>query len=351
MRKKLLLFFSGIALCMALSGCGRQTLQEVSDSVPSETEQSISDESASTPTEAEHGEIIFEEAPEGYVYDYQISLEPIPKEIADLGNPCQGTIHAFPSRIRIGLTEKMMEEDAELKAEVEKRIPEVEQCLKENIGGEFRVDGVDATDDFDWYFSCTEIDTGYQFIMLYWNNEYSARHDGITIPNKLYLEDYYDKIETDKVEQVYADIITDNFGECAYKIQVQVHDNGFFIVVIDIHEFTDRNIEKEEEQLKILEMWKELNAIDGESFYMIDLKYYPLEYENMLKEKCKEGTFEDMYIWHDSELLKNGELRARLFYDSVLEYGESNNLDYLLDLYESGKYNDKDIWSYWSVAE
>ena len=356
MRKKHLLILIGIALCMALSGCGKQTLQEVSDSVPSETEQSISDESASKQTEEKHGEIIFEEAPEGYVYDYQVSLEPIPKEIVDLGGPCQGTIHAFPSRIKIGLTEKMMEEDAELKAEIEKRIPEVEQYLKENIGGEFRVDGVDATGDFDWYFSCTEIDTGYQFIFDYVNDEwYSARHDSFWIPeNKIHLEDYYDKIETDKVEQIYADIIKDNFGECAYKIwvQAQVYDDSFFIV-IDICEFTDGNVEKEEEQLKILEMWKELKRIDSESetLYMIDLKYYPMEYENMVKEKCEEGTFYDLYIWNDAELLKNGELKARLLYHQISEYNNPHNLDYLLDLYDKGEYNEKAIWNYWSVAK
>ncbi len=28
------------------------------------------------------------ECPEGYVYDYQVSMEPIPEEIAALGGPC-----------------------------------------------------------------------------------------------------------------------------------------------------------------------------------------------------------------------------------------------------------------------
>ena len=84
---------------------------------------------------------------------------------------------------------------------------------------------------------------------------------------------------------------------------------------------------------------------------MIDLKYFPMEYENMVKEKCKEGTFKDMYIWHDSKLLKNGELKARLSYSSLSDYDDPNNIDYLLDLYDKGKYDDKVIWDYWSVAE
>ena len=327
MRKKHLLILIGIAVCMALSGCNKQTLQEVSDS------------------------IIFEEAPEGYVYDYQVSLEPIPKEIADLGGPCQGTIHAFPSRIRIGLTEKMMEEDAELKTEIEKRIPEVEQCLKENIGGEFRVDGVDATDDDDWRFFCTRTDTDYQFSILYMINEYEI--NGIMFnSNIIYHEHYYDKIDTEEVEHTYEDIINNCFEECVYRVWVHnTGSGGDKTVTINILQFTDDNVEKTEEQIKILHLWRELNKFDSSVWYRINLEYFPTEYSDFMKTKYDEGSFDDLYILYESELLKNGELRAEFSYDHLFDRDNGDSLEDKLNLYDKGKYNEKNIWSYWIVEK
>lgn len=52
-------------------------------------------------------------AVEGYVYDYQVSMEPIPVEITALGGEVCGTIHAYPTEIEVGLAQKAIEENPE----------------------------------------------------------------------------------------------------------------------------------------------------------------------------------------------------------------------------------------------
>lgn len=72
-----------------------------------------------------------DEAVEGYVYDYQVSMEPIPVEIAALGGEVCGTIHAYPTEIEVGLAKKAIEENPEWQKMNEENIEFLKKYLTE----------------------------------------------------------------------------------------------------------------------------------------------------------------------------------------------------------------------------
>ena len=212
------------------------------------------------------------ECPEGYVYDYQVSMEPIPEEIAALGGPCEGTIHAFPSRIGMALTELEMEKDPVLKAEVEKRIPEIEAALEEEIGGEFVVDGVILFDDLGWVFFCTEVETGYQFDLYYANKEYYAyKRNRDSTENVISVADYYDEKESRALRETLLPQIEEIYGGGDVKVRVQ---NEVGLVDIAIAQYMDCAIDKSLEQEKILLLWETLHSYNDNYIYNINIAFY-----------------------------------------------------------------------------
>ena len=93
-RRRFVLAVLGLGMMLLCTACQK----EESGSISGEEKKSVE-----------------EKAPEGYVYDYQVSMEPIPKEIEDLGGSCVGTMHAFPTRIEKVLTQQEVEKDPKLK--------------------------------------------------------------------------------------------------------------------------------------------------------------------------------------------------------------------------------------------
>lgn len=342
MKQVMAVILAGGMLCAMLTGCSKppdSMMQQTAGATEAETQTLPGKLDNEIPTsQTDSGK---QSASDGeYVYDYQVSMDPIPKEIADLGGPCQGTIHAFPSKIEMGLTQKMMEEDPELKAEVEKRIPEVEQALKEEFGGEFRVDGVIAVDVLTWDFLCTEVDTEYQFIITYSNYAYSSK---LSRSNDLYFEDYYDEIESKEVEQDLAGIIVGCYGEVINKVWVQSGMNTINLYIIQL---IDGQVDAVNEQIKILDLWKALQDYNSETEYVLDIRYCPVTYREVMEQKCVQGNINDMILMNEEELLHNGELKDRFLYVEWLD-GEGDDLDAILNYYEQGTYNEKKIWKQW----
>ncbi|MDE7268990.1 MAG: hypothetical protein K2N81_00780, partial [Acetatifactor sp.] len=196
-------------LCVSLTSCGRPSdrigQESVSAAIESDVQAAPGMNDDNLPSA---GDGNAQGLSEDYVYDYQVSMDPIPKEIADLGGPCQGTIHAFPSKIVQGLTQKQIEEDLELKKEVEETIPKVERYLTENIGEQFIVDGLEIRSECDWSWICTEVSTGYQFSISYLRL-YSNFDD-----NHVFLENYYNAQITEEIAPEIEPLIKDVFGEC-----------------------------------------------------------------------------------------------------------------------------------------
>ncbi len=338
-----------LLLCCMLIACGdsadssttnkTETDCEVSETVGS---QSIPDGTSEEITDAA-------DCPEGYVYDYQVSMEPIPEEIAALGGPCQGTIHAYPSRIAMALTELQMEEDPVLKAEVEKRIPEIEAALEEEIGGDFVVDGVILQDDLSWVFICTEVATGYQFDLCYANFEYEAQINNTTSPqNAISVEYYYREIESIAIRENLYPIIGEIFNEGDYIVRAQV---GGGIVDIVIGQYTDKEIEQCMEQEKILKLWEALQKYDNTKYYNLSLVFFPLKYENVIKEKYRTtirydfGNFiSDKYL---SYLAERKEIWGGITYSEIDYHDDYSNLNTFLQKYNVGEYEEDIIWDFW----
>ena len=289
------------------------------------------------------------ECPEGYVYDYQVSMEPIPEEIATLGGPCEGTIHAFPSRIGMALTELEMEKDPVLKAEVEKRIPEIEAALEEEIGGEFVVDGVILINQYDWCFFCTEVDTGYQFDMVYYNNEYLAQEDNnIVISNRIFVEDYYDEKKSIEIRNDLIPIISEIYSIGNMTIRVQSEVN---VIDIIIAQYTENTVDKVLEQEKVLNLWDSLQNYDREFYYRVNLIFYPLEYQNVIEEKYCSVFRYDVTEGFSEEIMnclaENENIWCCLIYSGFSNKYDEENLDVLLQQYKDGKYDKATIWKYW----
>ncbi len=322
-------------LCLSLISCGK-----LSDQTGQESATAVTESDAAVVSEAEDA---------NYVYDYQVGMDPIPKEIADLGGPCQGTIHAFPSKIRMGLTQKRMEEDPELKAEVEKRIPEIEEYLAENIGGEFQVEGLFIVDETEWEFFCKEISSGYQFWFRFDNVQYYYRNEENVniVYNNFYLEDYYEPQKTEKKKKDFDKMIAGSFGECCNVAWIS--GDSIELVTIRIALFTDQEIDKSEEQLKLLNLWTDLKEYNNDALYNICLIYYPTLYQEVMEKKFETGYLWDIGTTREvvQKLMQDGEIIAELRYDDLKGRKGNMGLDLLLERYNSKKYKKELIWPYW----
>ena len=291
------------------------------------------------------------ECPEGYVYDYQVSMEPIPEEIAALGGPCEGTIHAFPSRIGMALTELEMEKDPVLKAEVEKRIPEIEAALEEEIGGEFVVDGVILLDDLGWYFFCTEAETGYQFDLSYANKEYDAQKNSRTsTENVINTEEYYKAKESIVLSEKLIPLVREIYPDGDIKIQKQ---GGVDVTEVFISQYTEAEVDKCLEQEKLLMLWEALQAYDNTAYYNVSLTFYPPEYQRIIEEKNNtfiRYDFGKIFNVKTANCLgKNGEVISCFRYLGTTAEKDEENLDGLLQEYREGNLDRELVWKYWII--
>lgn len=357
MKKRQALLLTCVVLCTSLIGCGGQSGQTVPESMITQEIIAQSTAALESPVQenANQGNAasssensIQKEADEEYVYDYQVSMDPIPKEIADLGGPCQGTIHAFPSKIRIGLTEKRMEEDPELKAEVEKRISEFEEFLEKNIGGKFRVDGVsiDTAFEAEWRFYCTEIASEFHFTTSYLNFSYYENKQGgdVSLRNLEYdVAGYYNAKATEEQKKLYEAIVFESFGDALTGVWIQ---EDFDCVALDIIQYTDEAVDKVAEQAKIAALWKKLREKNSHYDYTITLVYFPSIYREIIDQKYKQGNRQDTYFSEEclKKLKEKGEIIDGFFYEYFSqEFDGDEGLDILIE--KQGDHFTE--WKYW----
>ena len=358
--KKILMFLICAVFCTYVSGCSGQAGQpsqqdEIMQQSTSSQEDTQAGQIAQSGSEGNPGpQGISGEAADGarqaadgeeYVYDYQVGMDPIPKEIADLGNPCQGTIHAFPSKIRIGLTEKKMEEDPELKAEVEKRIDEAKQKLSDEIGGEFRINGVDVSSDMAWFFHCTELETGNEFVMSFVNFQYYAKkHNEKTNSDGIYaINNYYSSKEnTAEKKEKYQTTVRKYFPDATIGSWFQVDPSHLDVYII---QYTNDDIDKEKEQEKILDLWNSLYEGNKECYISIIALYYPEIYRKAIDQKYMYGNPIDFYLDKENAkiLMAEGELKEFFYYEDTTEAGGEKDIRKLLQ-----DHSESTVWlEYW----
>ncbi|MCM1113408.1 MAG: hypothetical protein NC399_09160, partial [Muribaculum sp.] len=92
----LAVILAGVILLASFVGCSKPSdvmVQEQASGASGAEVQTTPDHPAGSNAEESQPDGANLPASDGnYVYDYQVSMAPIPREIADLGGPCQGTV-------------------------------------------------------------------------------------------------------------------------------------------------------------------------------------------------------------------------------------------------------------------
>lgn len=311
-------------IILTIIGCGKQ--EEVI-SVPSPPlSDSINEERVSD-----------EECPEGYVYDYQVSMEPIPEEIAALGGDVCGTIHAYPTRIKIALAKQEIENDVELQKQNEKNIEGVKQYLADTYGGEFEIEPLTTG---IWSYMCTEKNTDKENV-VYISPLYGEgrKEDIITADN------YYYEVEAEKYQEIIGEVIESVMQEKnVYKIFLeQVGASTKLKLYMAI--FCDNVPDYLEEQRKILEIYESMIPVreDYESDITIQLTltYFPIEYQQIIMQQYERNIDEFTYIYGKTaeKLIQIDELYSQFCIES--DEGVENILDEVLrnkEIYYENEY-------------
>jgi hypothetical protein len=327
---------------------------------PPETEETVvaevTAEEEPTPEMIEINGVSFPAPPEGYVYDFQASSEPIPEEIAALGGPVQGTIHAYPSLIMKELMRLELEQDPEKKKEADMYAEEIKAYLLDRYGAECEVELMEVDKDFDWTYWCKEIDTGYIFYIEYEPSNSSK---------KIFYDTYLFHLLGEKIQPQIEKVVKNTLGESfVMQISLQPHPDEPPVDFIDIETmdfgclylrmavFTGEEVDKLEEQRKILELWDKINHYMEHGSIWLQICYYDDAYRDVVDAKYNDGNEQDILGIYDNReiLLETNEIREYFDYDSLLEeqaIGHPDiNLTTILEEYRNGIPVTEE-WNYW----
>jgi len=315
-KKKIGIFFV-VYICL-LIGCGTSTENTMEEN-PYENQLD------------EELESVFEEvgtAPAGYVYDYQVSLDPIPEDVAAYGGECYGTIHAFPSKIKVEMMRRELEkpENKELKDEAERCKKEIIDALEKEYGGKFSAELMQI-DWNRWYFYCTDIEVQFVFCVGYDNYGFLEpnRIEENNFDIEIYLFDSYVDEEKENINKIISSEYKDN---CT-RIFMQKLQDDLEVVTIYIAVFQDEDIEPEQEENRIKCVWNKINELETKNVrrdYTYRIDYYPVEYKTVIEQKYKDGLYMDIDISHNSltieKWLENEEILGSFYYDEFFEEEE-----------------------------
>ena len=328
--KLLMMIFMSVFI---MSGCGEkqelETIPQVSLEDIINTDEEVDDE----------------ECPEGYVYDYQVSMEPIPEEIAALGGEVCGTIHAYPTEIKKGLVQQEIEEDKELQVENEICIEGVRKYLTEMYGGEYEISPITTG---IWSYVCVDKKTGKEF-SLYINPAYMTgrEEEVVTADDYYYEENGYEYAE--KLNEVIENLQWENYIQKVFLERVSLGNLKLYMAVF-CNEEPDYLYEQEK-ILQIYEVMKEMQDREDEDMTIeIIISYFPIEYQTVIVSQYQKSVSEMMYISNRvaDKLLENGELYAQFDFEG--DKGVTNSLDEILDNKEQ-YYENEYILPYWRGLE
>lgn len=318
MKRKVILVVFSLILIFMMVGCGEK---EELETTPS---QSI-DELISIGSETENGE-----CPEGYVYDYQVSMEPIPEEIAALGGEVCGTIHAYPTEIKAALLEEEIENSTELQEQHNRNVQGIEKYLKETYGGEFEIKPIEK---YFWEYGCKELDTGKEFsIEVERTFSRGFGKNAISI-DKYDYEDTAD-IYREGLKQIIEEVILD---ESVYRIRCQTV-NEVWCLDLFMAVFCDNEPNYLEEQKKIIRIFDIMKQFQKETANGLDLNlvitYFPITYKEVISKQYESKLFDDIQYINDSNisiLQKSNEVYSQFRYLGVIEANQENSLDNIAD--------------------
>ena len=286
-----------------------------------------------------------------YVVDYQLGEEPIPLEIADLGNPCVGTIHAYPSKIDAALSEMMMTEDKVKKEQANYIIGKVDAFLKDEGVNNLEYRSIRLHGDSLWYLDYIDTTSGELIEFYYpsiseemWDvSNYTMFYDG-PIRIKLRTRELHHKAEECENE------IKKQNTSCL--VNAEYYDDSVCIV---IWEFRDE-VNRVNEQDNIAKYWNEIQRVLLDVDVNLQIVYIPHEYKPICKKKVQSHQFEDYCIGNSvDKYIQNGEILDFFWYDTMRrelyiegrrKIGEESIRNYSMDINDCIK-NPQNEWNYW----
>ncbi len=294
-------------------------------------------------------EVDEEGCPEGYVYDYQVSMEPIPEEIAALGGEVCGTIHAYPTKIKIALAKQEIEKDAELKAQNEKNIKAIKDYLAKTYEGEFEVEPF----SLKYEYMCTELDSEKMFEIFIYPSYLEGINDDV-----VHL-DMYDYLESgEKYKENLSYIIEKNIQEeYVYDVFCET-DDSFYNKTLNLYiaVFSEVKPDCMEKQRNIIEIYSMMKAIQEEDSNLklrIVVTYFPQIYKDVISSQYQSKCLNN-YICIINEKAKKlyeiGEVYEQFEYSESFFWDEENNLDDIVANKEE-YYENEYILPYWRGIE
>lgn len=323
-------------MILTIIGCGKK--EEVISMPSPSLSDSINEEMVSN-----------EECPEGYVYDYQVSMEPIPEEIAALGGDVCGTIHAYPTRIKIALAKKEIENDVELQKQNEKNIAGVKQYLVDTYGGEFEVEPLTTG---IWSYMCTEIATKKSFV-IYISSTYIMNISDEIVS----VDTYFYEEKSQQYVQKLNSILSDNIQEdYVFRTRIEcLEDNNIFKLKLAI--FKENEIDYIDEQTMIISVYNEMKKLletEGTNTYItITITYFSPKYQEVIENQYNSNSFNDLSYIHSEcveILMRNHEIIEQFDYQEAYIDDEENQLKKVI-LDRESYFENEYILSYWRGRE
>ncbi len=318
MKRKISLVVALMLMALTVFGCGKK--EELENTPSSSLSDIINEEQVTDEKLAD------EECPEGYVYDYQVSMEPIPEEIAALGGDVCGTIHAYPTKIQIELVKQEIENSEELKEENEAYLAVVRQYLDDMYGGEFEIAPI-AIDS--WRYACIEKATDKRFV-LFINPLYSKYQADVEVINvdtyfceenaSVYKEDLNSITKENIIHDYVYRVFQEKLGE--YK-NLQIH----------IAIFCETKPVLIEEQEMIIDMYEqicEMRENDDSGNVEIIITYFPIRYKDVITTQYSSSFVDDILGIRNEridKLVEKGEVYTQFEYDEGFNGRDETSLN------------------------
>ena len=234
-------------------------------------------------------------ADEGYVYDYQVSLEPIPEFIAQMGGEVCGTMHANPGAIQLTYTSFLVGVDEEWKAEYEADYKIVGKYLYETYGKEFKI--LPLYKGLAYVYFEENSDEIYTVFLL-------DKGEGkeVTADTRYYEEN------GKKYGQDLVEVLEENIQEeYVYKLYCE-NVSPAKILHVNVAIFSEEQPDCIQEQKVAIALYEKMKEIqkeqDDEVFFIaFELMYYPMEYQNVITNQYN-SAFLSNITWSDDEKVK-----------------------------------------------
>ena len=143
-------------------------------------------------------------------------------------------------------------------------------------------------------------------------------------------------------------IISKVYDSSCQNIWISENEYHKFMYVF-IANFRDEDMDYSEEQKRILELWKGLREYDEEIEYRIYIEFYSTEYEEMVREKYKEGIHQDLSLTAERRkaIKAAGEIYDICSYVGWSDHKGKKTMDDFFEEYKNGTYDETQKWEYW----